>query len=53
SGADIPTCSWFQNGKIIESTADICQVQRQFVCEKPVLDRFPPSRIIDLRGNVD
>ncbi|XP_078481065.1 uncharacterized protein LOC100182654 [Ciona intestinalis] len=56
SGSDdnrISVCSWFFNMKIIESTADVCQQEKQFVCEKPVVDRFPPSRIIDLRGNID
>nr|XP_018672742.1 uncharacterized protein LOC100182654 [Ciona intestinalis] len=49
----VSICSWFSNMKIIESTADVCQQEKQFVCEKPVVDRFPPSRIIDLRGNID
>ncbi|XP_076812313.1 uncharacterized protein LOC143459166 isoform X2 [Clavelina lepadiformis] len=53
SGADIPTCFWLQNGNIIESTGDVCQSFKKFVCEKSQKDRLPPSRIVDLDGTFD
>nr|XP_039263071.1 uncharacterized protein LOC120339079 isoform X2 [Styela clava] len=53
SGEQDPECSWFNDGKVVETSGDeVCNRDKAFFCERPKIDLFEPSRITDLKVKV-